>query len=78
MGILSSLRLLTIKKLHTMESKKMKKNKEVNIAFRIWEHIAQLESILWDRYYDDFLDMTIEQDDANFSQDDSQDINDQF
>jgi hypothetical protein len=61
-----------------MESKKMKKNKEVNIAFRIWEHIAQLESILWDRYYDDFLDMTIEQDDANFSQDDSQDINDQF
>ena len=56
----------------------MKKNKEVNIAFRIWEHITQLESILWDRYYDDFLDMTIEQDDANFSQDDSQDINDQF
>ena len=78
MGILSSLRLLTIKKLHTMESKKMKKNKEVNIAFRIWEHITQLESILWDRYYDDFLDLTIEQDDANISQDDSQDINDQF
>ena len=61
-----------------MESKKMKKNKEVNIAFRIWEHIAQLESILWDRYYDEFLDLTMEQDDANISQDDSQDINDQF
>jgi hypothetical protein len=61
-----------------MRSKKMKKNKEVNIAFRIWEHITQLESILWDRYFDEFLDLTIEQDDANFSQDDSQDVNDPF
>jgi hypothetical protein len=61
-----------------MRSKKMEKNKEVNIAFRIWEHITQLESILWDRYYDEFLDLTIEQDDANISQDDSQDMNDQF
>jgi len=56
----------------------MKKNNEVNIAFRIWEHITQLESILWDRYCDEFLDLTIEQDDANISQDDSQDINDPF
>ena len=56
----------------------MKKNKEVNIAFRIWEHITQLESILWDRYYDDFLDLTIEHDDANISQDDSQDVNDPY
>jgi hypothetical protein len=50
----------------------MKKNKEVNIAFRIWEHIAQLESLLWDRYCDEFLDLTIEQDDAIRSQDDKQ------
>jgi hypothetical protein len=56
----------------------MEKNKEVNIAFRIWEHITQLESILWDRYYDEFLDLTIEKDDANFSQDDSQDVNDPY
>ena len=56
----------------------MEKNMEVNIAFRIWEHIAQLESILWDRYYDEFLDLTIEQDDVNISQNDSQDINDPF
>jgi hypothetical protein len=61
-----------------MRSKKMKKNKEVNIAFRIWEHITQLESILWDRYYDEFLDLAIEQDDAKISQDDSQDVNDPF
>jgi hypothetical protein len=72
-------RLLTInEKLYRMKSKKMEKNKEVNIAFRIWEHIAQLESILWDRYYDEFLDLAIEQDDAKISQDDSQDINDPF
>jgi hypothetical protein len=61
-----------------MRSKKMGKNLEVNIAFRIWNHLEQLESILWDRYFDEFLDLTIEQDDANFSQDDSQDVNDPF
>ncbi len=56
----------------------MKENREVNIAFRIWNHITQLESILWDRYGDEFLDLTIEQEEANISQDDSQDINDPF
>ena len=47
-----------------MRSKKMEKNKEVNIAFRIWNQITQLESILWDRYHDEFLNLTIEQDDG--------------
>jgi hypothetical protein len=61
-----------------MRSKKMGKNLEVNIAFRIWSQINQLESILWDRYRDEFLNLTIEQDDKDLSQDDSQDINDQF
>jgi hypothetical protein len=72
-------RLLAInEKLHTMRSKKMEKNKEVNIAFRIWEHITQLESILWDRYYDEFLDLAIEQADAKFSKNASQEVNDPF
>jgi len=66
------------KKLHTKRSTKMKKNKEVNTAFRIWNHITQLESILWERYCDDFLDLTIEQDDANISQDNSQDVNNPY
>ena len=61
-----------------MRSKKMKRNKEVNIAFRIWDQITQLESILWDRYCDEFLDLTIEPDDENISQDVSQDVNDPF
>jgi DNA polymerase IIIc chi subunit len=61
-----------------MRRKKMEKNLEVNIAFRIWNQLNQLESILWDRYRDEFLSLTIEQDDKDLSQDDSQDINDQF
>jgi hypothetical protein len=61
-----------------MRSKKMEKNIEVNIAFRIWSQINQLESILWDRYRTEFLNLTIEQDDKDPSQDDSQDVNDLF
>ena len=56
----------------------MKINKEVNIAFRIWDQITQLGSILWDRYCDEFLDLTIEPADENISEDDSQEITDPF
>ena len=56
----------------------MEKNMEVNIAFRIWNQINQLESILWDRYRDEFLSLTIEQDDANIAKDNNQDLNDPF
>jgi len=56
----------------------MNKNKEVNIAFRLWDQITQLESILWERYCDQFLNLTIEQVDKDPSQDDSQDVNDPF
>ena len=56
----------------------MEKNLEVNIAFRIWNQLNQLESILWDRYRDEFLSLTIEQDDSDCSQDDNQDLNDLF
>ena len=56
----------------------MDKNKEVNIAFRLWDQITQLESILWNRYCDQFLNLTIVKDDRNTSQDNSQKLNDQF
>jgi hypothetical protein len=59
-----------------MRREKMEKNMEVNIAYRIWNQLNQLESILWDRYRDEFLSLNIEQDDKDFSQDDSQDIDD--
>ena len=55
------------------EEKKMEKNLEVKIAFKICNHIEQLESIFWERYRDDFLKLNIEQVDQDLSQDDSQD-----
>ncbi len=61
-----------------MRKKKMEKNLEVNIAFRIWNQLNQLESILWDRYRAEFLNLTIEQDDKDPSQDDSQDVNNPY
>lgn len=60
------------------EEEKMEKNLEVNIAFKIWNQLNQLESILWDRYRDEFLNLTIEQEDTNISKDDRQDVNDPF
>ena len=56
----------------------MDKNKEVNIAFRLWDQITQLESILWNRYCDQFLNLTVVKDDMNTSQDNSQKLSDQF
>ncbi len=32
----------------------MTQKQEVQIAFAIWELLAQLESLLWDRYFDEF------------------------
>ena len=52
----------------------MDKNMEVITAFKICEHMAELQSILWDLYYDDFLDLIIEQENKNTSKDDILDI----
>ena len=32
----------------------MKEKEEIQVAFRIWELMAQLEALLWDRYFDEF------------------------
>ena len=52
----------------------MNKKKEVINAFKMWQHMAELQSILWDLYYDEFLDLIIEQENANASKDDTSDI----
>ena len=52
----------------------MNKKKEIITAFKMCEHMAELESILWDLYYEDFLDLIIEQDKAKSSQDDTPDV----
>ena len=56
----------------------MEKNLEVNVAFKIWNQLNQLESILWDRYRDEFLNLTLDQDDENLSENDSQDVNNPY
>ena len=56
----------------------MQENKEINIAFRLWDQITQLESILWERYYDEFLNLSIEQVDKDLSQQRTQDVDDPF
>lgn len=34
---------------------------EVNIAFRLWELLSQLDALLWDRYFDQFNDKICEE-----------------
>mgnify|MGYP006899837709 CR=1 FL=1 len=70
--------LTTNRKSIQNEEKKMEKNLEVKIAYRIWNQLNQLESILWDRYRAEFLNLTIEQDDNDPTQDLSQDVDDPF
>ena len=40
----------------------MNKRKEAIIAFKMCEQMAELQSILWDLYWEDFLDLMDEQD----------------
>ena len=56
----------------------MEKNLEVKIAYRIWSQLNQLDSILWDRYRDEFLKLPIEHDDKHPPQDENQDVDDLF
>lgn len=56
----------------------MEKNLEVNIAFKIWNQLNQLESILWDRYRAEFLNLNLEQVDEDPSQDDVQNVDNPF
>jgi hypothetical protein len=41
----------------------MKNDTEIQMAFKLWESMAQLEMHLWDRYYNEFLDLIIEKED---------------
>ena len=38
----------------------MNKIQEAQIAFKVWENIAELETILWDQYYKEFLQLMID------------------
>ena len=52
----------------------MNKKKQIITAFKMWQHMAELESILWDLYYEDFLDLCVQQDNANYSKKDTPDV----
>jgi hypothetical protein len=52
----------------------MNKDKQIIIAFKMCEHMAELQSILWDLYYEDFLDLSVEQDNADSSKEDTPDV----
>jgi hypothetical protein len=43
----------------------MKNNTEIQMAFKLWESMAQLEMQLWDRYYNEFLDLIIDEEDKS-------------
>ena len=42
----------------------MNKIQDAQIAFKLWENIAHLETILWDLYYKEFLQLMIEKKEA--------------
>ncbi len=52
----------------------MNKDKQIIIAFKMCEHMAELQSILWDLHYEDFLDLSVEQDNADSSKEDTPDV----
>ena len=52
----------------------MNKIQEAQIAFKLWENIAQLETILWDRYYKEFLQLMIEKNEAKQLKRETQDF----
>jgi hypothetical protein len=44
--------------------KDMTRKEEIQSAFKIWQLMAQLQSILWDRYHQDLVDLLQHQEDA--------------
>ena len=52
----------------------MNKDKQIIIAFKMCEHMAELQSILWDLYYEDFLDLCVEQNNAYSSKEKTTDV----
>jgi len=44
----------------------MKDQKEIQIAFEIWNVINKLNDLLWDQYAEEFLEIYFEQEDDKF------------
>ena len=44
----------------------MKDQKEIQIAFEIWNVINKLNDLLWDRYGEEFLEIYLEEEDDKY------------
>jgi len=44
----------------------MKDQKEIQIAWEIWNLIEKLNNLLWDRYEDDFLEIYLREEEDKF------------
>ncbi len=46
----------------------MDQNEQIQLAFEICDRISRLESALWDLYFDEFMDIIINEEDKNHHQ----------
>ena len=47
----------------------MTRKEEIQMVFKVWETMAQLQSVLWERYHTDILDLIQDQRDVKSLQD---------
>ena len=55
----------------------MNQKKQIQLAFEICDRISRLESALWDQYYNEFMDIIMNDEDAKSCLNDDQ-IDDDF
>jgi hypothetical protein len=52
----------------------MKDDKQIQMAFALWQNMARLEKMLWDRYDKEFLRLLLDSKEDQNKKDDSQDF----
>ena len=52
----------------------MKDDKQIQTAFALWQNMARLEKMLWDRYDKEFLQLLLDNKKDENQKDDSQDF----
>jgi len=51
----------------------MHSQQQSQLAFELWEKLCQLESALWECYFDEFMELTMQQDEKKAMLDDDHD-----
>ena len=52
----------------------MKDDKQIQTAFALWQNMARLEKMLWDRYDKEFLQLLLDSKEDQNQKDDPQDF----